>query len=104
MRKLINLVVLSVGMLSLGLNQSADASLLDPVVTVAAMVATAVGLLLVVNASPYEADKDDVRLELVRRRAAEAELWASEEMRPLILDSAIDASDRATGSPRAKSQ
>ena len=30
------------------------------------------GLLLVVNASPYEADKDDVRLELVRRRAAEA--------------------------------
>ncbi|WP_042404085.1 NAD+ synthase [Streptacidiphilus carbonis] len=30
------------------------------------------GLLLVVNASPYEADKDDLRLELVRRRAAEA--------------------------------
>ncbi|MFC1400302.1 MULTISPECIES: NAD+ synthase [Streptacidiphilus] len=30
------------------------------------------GLLLVVNASPYEADKDDARLELVRRRAAEA--------------------------------
>jgi NAD+ synthase (glutamine-hydrolysing) len=30
------------------------------------------GLLLVVNASPYEADKDDVRLELVRRRATEA--------------------------------
>ncbi|QMU68417.1 NAD+ synthase [Streptacidiphilus sp. P02-A3a] len=30
------------------------------------------GLLLVVNASPYEADKDDARLELVRRRAVEA--------------------------------
>jgi NAD+ synthase (glutamine-hydrolysing) len=30
------------------------------------------GLLLVVNASPYEAEKDDARLELVRRRAAEA--------------------------------
>ena len=30
------------------------------------------GLLLVVNASPYEADKDDARLELLRRRAAEA--------------------------------
>ncbi|MFC1413043.1 NAD+ synthase [Streptacidiphilus sp. N1-12] len=30
------------------------------------------GLLLVVNASPYEADKDDTRLELIRRRAAEA--------------------------------
>ncbi|WP_037577064.1 NAD+ synthase [Phaeacidiphilus oryzae] len=30
------------------------------------------GLLLTVNASPYERNKDDVRLELVRRRAAEA--------------------------------
>ncbi|WP_037607194.1 NAD+ synthase [Streptacidiphilus rugosus] len=30
------------------------------------------GLLLVINASPYEADKDDARLALVRRRAAEA--------------------------------
>ena len=30
------------------------------------------GLLLVVNASPYEADQDDARLDLVRRRAAEA--------------------------------
>jgi NAD+ synthase (glutamine-hydrolysing) len=30
------------------------------------------GLLLVVNASPYEADKDDTRLELIQRRAAEA--------------------------------
>ena len=30
------------------------------------------GLLLVVNASPYEAEKDDARLDLVRRRAAEA--------------------------------
>ena len=30
------------------------------------------GLLLVVNGSPYERDKDDVRLALVRRRAAEA--------------------------------
>ncbi|AXI77222.1 NAD+ synthase [Peterkaempfera bronchialis] len=30
------------------------------------------GLLLVVNGSPYEREKDDVRLELVRRRAAEA--------------------------------
>jgi NAD+ synthase (glutamine-hydrolysing) len=29
-------------------------------------------LLLVLNASPYERDKDDVRLELVQRRAAEA--------------------------------
>ena len=32
----------------------------------------AAGLLLVLNASPYELDKDDVRLELVQRRAAEA--------------------------------
>ncbi|HZJ07739.1 MAG TPA: NAD+ synthase [Nocardioidaceae bacterium] len=31
------------------------------------------GLLLVLNGSPFEADKDDVRLELVARRAAEAE-------------------------------
>ncbi|KOV34974.1 NAD+ synthetase [Streptomyces sp. XY431] len=30
------------------------------------------GLLLVVNGSPYERNKDDARLELVRRRAAEA--------------------------------
>ncbi|WP_354639936.1 NAD+ synthase [Kitasatospora camelliae] len=30
------------------------------------------GLLLVVNGSPYERNKDDVRLELVRQRAAEA--------------------------------
>jgi NAD+ synthase (glutamine-hydrolysing) len=30
------------------------------------------GLLVVINGSPYESDKDDVRLELVRRRAAEA--------------------------------
>ncbi|MFJ1758084.1 NAD+ synthase [Kitasatospora sp. NPDC088134] len=30
------------------------------------------GLLLSVNGSPYERDKDDVRLELVKRRAAEA--------------------------------
>ena len=30
------------------------------------------GFLLSINASPYELDKDDVRLELVRRRAAEA--------------------------------
>ncbi|MFE4518849.1 NAD+ synthase [Kitasatospora sp. NPDC056783] len=30
------------------------------------------GLLLVVNGSPYERNKDDLRLELVRRRAAEA--------------------------------
>ncbi|WP_395296429.1 NAD+ synthase [Kitasatospora hibisci] len=30
------------------------------------------GLLLVINGSPYERNKDDVRLELVRRRAAEA--------------------------------
>jgi NAD+ synthase (glutamine-hydrolysing) len=30
------------------------------------------GLLLVVNGSPYERDKDDARLELVRRRAAAA--------------------------------
>ncbi|PSK99805.1 NAD+ synthase (glutamine-hydrolysing) [Haloactinopolyspora alba] len=31
------------------------------------------GLLLVVNASPYERNKDDTRLELARRRAAEAQ-------------------------------
>ncbi|MEZ0064699.1 NAD+ synthase (glutamine-hydrolyzing) [Streptacidiphilus sp. MAP12-20] len=31
------------------------------------------GLLLVINASPYEADKDDARLALVRKRAAEAD-------------------------------
>ncbi len=31
------------------------------------------GLLLVVNGSPYEADKDDVRLELCARRASEGE-------------------------------
>ncbi|MBD0688773.1 NAD+ synthase [Streptomyces sp. CBMA123] len=31
------------------------------------------GLLLVVNGSPYERNKDDQRLELVRRRAAEAD-------------------------------
>ncbi len=30
------------------------------------------GLLLVINGSPYEQDKDDTRLELVQRRAAEA--------------------------------
>ncbi|KDN85927.1 NAD+ synthase [Kitasatospora cheerisanensis] len=30
------------------------------------------GLLLSINGSPYERDKDDVRLELVKRRAAEA--------------------------------
>ncbi|MFD8599533.1 NAD+ synthase [Kitasatospora sp. NPDC059646] len=30
------------------------------------------GVLLSINGSPYERDKDDVRLELVRRRAAEA--------------------------------
>lgn len=30
------------------------------------------GLLLVINGSPYERDKDDARLELVQRRAAEA--------------------------------
>ena len=34
--------------------------------------AAGAGALLVVNASPYERNKDDVRLELVRRRAAEA--------------------------------
>ncbi|MEE4544215.1 NAD+ synthase [Streptomyces sp. V4-01] len=33
---------------------------------------TGAGLLLSVNASPYERDKDDTRLELVRRRAVEA--------------------------------
>jgi NAD+ synthase (glutamine-hydrolysing) len=32
----------------------------------------AAGLLLVVNGSPYEREKDDTRLELVRRRAADA--------------------------------
>jgi NAD+ synthase (glutamine-hydrolysing) len=39
---------------------------------VAATRAAAAGLLLVINASPYERAKDDVRLDLVRRRAAEA--------------------------------
>jgi NAD+ synthase (glutamine-hydrolysing) len=34
--------------------------------------AAGAGLLLVINGSPYELDKDDVRLELCRRRAAEA--------------------------------
>lgn len=34
--------------------------------------AAGAGLLVSVNASPYERDKDDVRLELVRRRAREA--------------------------------
>jgi NAD+ synthase (glutamine-hydrolysing) len=33
---------------------------------------TRAGLLLVINGSPYEREKDDVRLELCRRRAAEA--------------------------------
>ncbi len=32
-----------------------------------------IGLLLVLNGSPYEADKDDVRLELVKKRAGEAQ-------------------------------
>ena len=31
-----------------------------------------VGLVVTINGSPYELDKDDVRLPLVRRRAAEA--------------------------------
>ncbi|WP_371773599.1 NAD+ synthase [Streptomyces sp. NBC_01438] len=35
--------------------------------------AAGAGLLLSVNASPYERDKDDTRLELVRRRAQEAD-------------------------------
>ncbi|MFI6446561.1 NAD+ synthase [Kitasatospora sp. NPDC050543] len=39
---------------------------------VAAAREVAAGLLLVINGSPYERNKDDVRLELVRRRAAEA--------------------------------
>ncbi len=39
---------------------------------VAATRAAGAGLLLVVNGSPYELAKDDVRLELCRRRAAEA--------------------------------
>ncbi|MCF2532819.1 NAD+ synthase [Yinghuangia soli] len=39
---------------------------------VAAVRAAGAGLLLVVNGSPYELAKDDVRLELVRRRSAEA--------------------------------
>jgi NAD+ synthase (glutamine-hydrolysing) len=33
---------------------------------------TGAGLLVVINGSPYEQEKDDVRLELCRRRAAEA--------------------------------
>ncbi|MFF7243937.1 NAD+ synthase [Embleya sp. NPDC008237] len=40
---------------------------------VAAARAARVGLLLSINASPYEASKDDSRLELVRRRAREAD-------------------------------
>ncbi|UGQ09940.1 NAD+ synthase [Yinghuangia sp. ASG 101] len=39
---------------------------------VAAVRAAGAGLLMVVNGSPYELAKDDVRLELARRRAAEA--------------------------------
>jgi len=39
---------------------------------VAATHAAGAGLLLVVNASPYERNKDDVRLDLCRRRAAQA--------------------------------
>ncbi|WP_406295928.1 NAD+ synthase [Embleya sp. NBC_00888] len=39
---------------------------------VAAARAARVGLLLSINASPYEVSKDDSRLELVRRRAGEA--------------------------------
>lgn len=35
--------------------------------------AAGAGLLLSINASPYERDKDDTRLELVRKRAAEAD-------------------------------
>ncbi len=38
----------------------------------AAAAAAGVGLMVTVNGSPYELDKDDVRLPLVRRRAAEA--------------------------------
>jgi NAD+ synthase (glutamine-hydrolysing) len=40
---------------------------------VAAARAARVGLLLSINASPYEVSKDDSRLELVRRRAREAD-------------------------------
>jgi NAD+ synthase (glutamine-hydrolysing) len=40
---------------------------------VAATRAAGAGLLLVVNASPYERNKDDVRLDLCRRRAAQAD-------------------------------
>ena len=39
---------------------------------VAAAAEAGAGLLLALNGSPYERNKDDVRLELVRRRAAEA--------------------------------
>ncbi len=39
---------------------------------VAATRASAAGLLLVINGSPFEVNKDDVRLELCRKRAAEA--------------------------------
>jgi NAD+ synthase (glutamine-hydrolysing) len=39
---------------------------------VAATRATGAGLLVVVNGSPYERNKDDVRLDLCRRRAAQA--------------------------------
>jgi NAD+ synthase (glutamine-hydrolysing) len=38
----------------------------------AAAAAAGAGLLVVVNGSPYERDKDDTRLDLCRRRAAEA--------------------------------
>jgi NAD+ synthase (glutamine-hydrolysing) len=40
---------------------------------VAAVARVGAGLLLAINASPYELEKDDVRLDLVRRRAREAE-------------------------------
>jgi NAD+ synthase (glutamine-hydrolysing) len=39
---------------------------------VAAVAGADAGLLIVINGSPYELNKDDVRLELCRRRAAEA--------------------------------
>lgn len=39
---------------------------------VATLSQSEIGLLLVINGSPYEADKDDVRLDLVTKRAREA--------------------------------
>ena len=63
---------------------------------VAATRAAGAGLLLVINGSPYELNKDDVRLALCRQRAAEAgevlqvkvrkgELYSFQGTEPLVV-------------------